>query len=121
MTTIKKVTHLILIEGEDQIGMEGIVKIIAESLQGDVIEIREVTLPMPVLKRYARVKKGTSVNVRSTPDKLHPALLSIGYDTGDHLVLDTSLDSKWVKIRVTGKTPIVEGWISAVYADILSK
>ena len=121
MTTIKKITHLILIEGEDQIGMDGIVKIIAESLQGDVIEIREVTLPTPVLKRYARVKKGTSVNVRITPDKLHPALLSIGYDTGDHLVLDKSADGKWIKIRVANKTPIVEGWISAVYADILSK
>ena len=115
------IIHLILIQSNEQIGMDEITRRIATALSGDVIQLVPVMVPKPVtppvvvppivpppvIIRKVRVKAGMVGWVRTKPDATSPAISSFRYAGGAWPILESR--TGWERIGV--------GWIDSTVLE----
>ena len=116
-----KITHLVLIEDNDPIGMEEIMKRVAGALSGDVIQLVPVIVPKPTPPivippvKWVRLKNAANtINIRSTPEVVLGNIL--GKVTGkDKYSLLSENNGNWYEISYMQKS----GWVSKKYMVIV--
>ncbi len=123
-----RIIHLILIESNDPIGMEEIMKRVAGALTGDVIQLVPVSVPKPVLPsviispsvvvppvRWVQLRNSAdTVNVRSAPAVVLGNIL--GNIAGkDRYPLLSENNGSWYEISYKQKS----GWVGKGYTVIV--
>lgn len=105
-----QIIHLILIQSNEQIGMDEITRRIATALSGDVIQLVPVVVPKPpvvtppvitpapVVVKKVRVKVGLSGWVRKLPNPTSPSVKRLRPVDGEFVVV--AQQTGWVLISL---------------------